>query len=68
MSWTREQLQRAFVRICEDSGYSMTAVDAAGFTAKFMGCSPMEIWIAMGSVQTMDRIADGSLKPIFKEA
>jgi hypothetical protein len=38
----------------------MSAVDAAIFTANVLNIAPLEVWIAIGSMDTMMQIANGS--------
>lgn len=59
MKYTRQQIQEAYIRVCMDSGFQMEYIEAAKFTAKLLGLHPIEIWIAMGYMDTMEEIAKG---------
>lgn len=56
---TREQVQRLFIRVCRDSGFGLDTAHAAAIAARAAGISPLEIWVAIGDLRTMDRIACG---------
>lgn len=55
----REEIQNLYIRTCRDSGWKMDYVDAAQLTARVIGIHPMEIWTAMGTLQTMHDVAKG---------
>ena len=57
---SREEKQQVFIRVCRDSGFRLEAVSAATLAATALRCSPLEIWTAVGSLDTMDAIANGS--------
>lgn len=61
----RATIQKVYVRVCQDSNYTMNSVDAARLAAQILKISPLEIWIAVGSIDMMDRVAAGSFKPKF---
>lgn len=65
--YSREQIQKLFVQICRDSNYQLDAATAAHLGAKVLGCSPLGFWIEIGTIDTMDRIANGSFKPVFRD-
>lgn len=58
-TYTREFIQNAYVRVCQDSGFQMDWLDAAGFTARLLGMSPVQIWTTFGSLDIMKQIARG---------
>lgn len=55
----RADIQKVYIRVCRDSGFKMDGVQAATLAAKVIGCSPLEIWLAMPSLNVMDQIAKG---------
>lgn len=64
----RELTQAVYMRVCRDSGFTLEATRAAHLAARILKCSPLDIWIAMGTLETMDRIANGThpaLTPVF---
>jgi hypothetical protein len=56
----REALQQAFIRICRDSGFQLDAERACALAAKVLGRSPLEIWMAMPSLDVMREVAAGT--------
>jgi hypothetical protein len=56
----RTEKQKFFIRVCRDSGFKLDAINAAGIAAQAIGCSPLQIWVAVGSLDTMDAIASGN--------
>jgi hypothetical protein len=56
---SREERQQAFIRVCRDSGFSLESSRAASLAAKVLGIHPLDIWVAIGDLATMDRIACG---------
>src|SRR5690606_21862357 len=56
---SRQQIQRLFIRVCRDSGFALETAHAAAIAARAAGISPIGIWIAIGALRTMDRIASG---------
>jgi len=57
---THNNIQEAFVRVCQDSGWKMSHIDAAIFTAKVLNIHPLEVWIAFSSLDAMAQIANHS--------
>lgn len=55
----RREMQQLFIRVCRDSGFRLDAVAAAQLAARASGCSPLDFWIAVGDLATMDAIASG---------
>ena len=55
----REQIQQLFIRVCRDSGFSLDWIDAASIAARAANISPLEIWIAFGTMQMMGQVARG---------
>ncbi len=60
----RYEKQMALYRVCSDSLFKMDAIYAAKFAAQLLNCSPMEILMAVGSMQNLERIANGTIKPV----
>lgn len=56
----REDLQAVFIRVCRDSGFRLDYARAAQLAAKVLGAHPMDIWIALPSLDVMQQIAEGS--------
>lgn len=56
----RKQIQDVFIRVCRDSGFKMEASAAAIFAAQLIQISPLEVWTAIGSMDTMRKIAQGT--------
>lgn len=55
----RKELQDLYIRTCRDSGFGLDSVQAATLVAQMIGCSPLEIWMAMPCLSVMDEIASG---------
>lgn len=55
----RKRIQEAFIRVCRDSGFGLESSRAANIAARVLGLHPLEVWIAIGDLSTMDRIASG---------
>lgn len=61
MSMTkRETLQQLFIRVCRDSGFTLEATRAASLAAKIANTHPLNVWMAMPDLSTMERIAAGA--------
>ncbi|MDQ0303843.1 hypothetical protein [Ancylobacter polymorphus] len=56
----RELRQKAFIRVCRDSGFQLEAHRAAIIAAGVIGCHPFEMASAFGSMTVMAQIADGT--------
>lgn len=56
----RKYIQDVFIRIAQDSGFTMTGTDVAIFAGKLLGCSPFTVYGAFGDMDTMNAIADGT--------
>jgi hypothetical protein len=52
-------IQELFIRVCRDSGFTLDAARAAGVAAIAFGCHPLEVWMAMPSLDVMNEIAAG---------
>lgn len=63
----RELTQDIFIRVCRDSGWRLDMYRAAALAAKVLGKHPMDIWIAMPDLQTLERIASGQ-HPVCERA
>lgn len=55
----RNLVQGIFIRVCRDSGWKLDMYRAAALAAKMLGKHPMDIWIAMPDLKTMERVASG---------
>lgn len=55
----RVAIQRFYIRVCKDSGFGLDSIRAATLTAQAFRCSPLEVWLAMPSLDVMDEIAAG---------
>lgn len=55
----RELLQELFVRVCRDSNFRLDHVRAAILTGQIANRAPLEVWIALGSTDLMERISTG---------
>jgi hypothetical protein len=47
-------IQELFIRVCRDSGFTLDAARAAGVAAIAFGCHPLEVWMAMPSLDVMN--------------
>lgn len=56
----------AFVRVCKDSGFRLGHLQAAQIAAGALRISALEVWIAVGTLDTMKQIAAGQ-HPVCKE-
>lgn len=63
----RLKIQRAYIRYCRDSRFTLDAVRAAIFTASVLRVHPLEVWLAMPCLDDMDRIAAGSHPSLANE-
>lgn len=54
-----ELLQTLYIRMCRDSHFGLKAASAATIVGSMLGISPLEVWIAMPSLDDMDRVASG---------
>ena len=59
MSARRKLIQDFFIGVCKGSGFQLDSTHAAALTAKATGCSPLEVWTSVGSLNAMDEIATG---------
>ena len=48
-----------YIRVCQDSGFGLDAVDAAVVAGRAVGIHPLEIWIAFSSLDVMRDVACG---------
>jgi len=55
----RKTITDLFIRTCKDSGFQLPYDQAAALTAGVLKISPMEVWVACGTLDTMQRIATG---------
>jgi hypothetical protein len=63
----RLKIQRAYIRYCRDSLFSLDAVNAAIFTAGALRVHPLEVWLAMPCFDDMERIASGNHPALTNE-
>lgn len=52
-------MQQAFIRVFRDSGYRIDAVRAAILVGMMLHCHPLQVWLAMPSLDVMNAIAAG---------
>jgi hypothetical protein len=55
----RQRIQNFYVRVCEDSRFKVDWLTAACLTASAFKIHPIQVWIAVGTVDTMEEIALG---------
>lgn len=60
MSVDRQTLQQIYVRVCRDSGFKLDMHRACALAAAAVGKHPLDIWIAMPSLDVMAAIAAGT--------
>jgi hypothetical protein len=60
MTEERNFRQKVFIRVCRDSGFKLEPSRAAQFAAQLIGIHPFEILNAIGCLNTMNQIADGT--------
>ena len=60
MNYSRGDIQRAYARVCEDSGYRIDFVAAGQFVAKLLNISYIDVRLALG-YDGMKDIASGRL-------
>lgn len=56
----RKLHQEIFLRVCKDSGFKMTATDAAIFAAEIIKSHALLVWAAFSDLGLMERLADGT--------
>lgn len=56
----KQKIRDVYIRVCRDSGFSMDSIKAATLTGVVVGCHPLEVWLAMPSLDVMDQIAAGN--------
>lgn len=59
MSERRKLIQDMYVRVCRDSGFQLSWEQATKLTAKVGGWHPLDVWMAMPSMDVMEEIAEG---------
>ena len=59
--WLRDRrlIQQIFIRLCRDSDFRLEPDQAAILTGQTCGYHPLEVWMAMGSIDVMERVASG---------
>lgn len=56
----RKTIQDSFIRIAQDSGFTMSSIDVAIFTGRLLGCSPFTVYEAFGDMDVMNAVANGT--------
>lgn len=59
MEEERKTRQQLFIRICRDSGWRLSAVEAAKLAGSVLNIHPFEVYAAFGDMQIMDKVASG---------
>ena len=62
----QKTIQAVFIRVCRDSGFTLDAAHAARLVAKTLVCHPLEVWLAMPSLDVMNEIAAGT-HPVLRQ-
>jgi hypothetical protein len=60
-------IQKAFIRVCRDSQFKIGAVNAACLVGMILNIHPLQVWLAMPSLDDMYRIA-ANAHPACKNA
>lgn len=55
----RKTVTDAYIRVCRDSGFSLPFDRAAALVGKMLNITPLEVWLAVGTIETMKRVASG---------
>ena len=56
----REEARQVFVRVCHDSGFRLSEIQAAQLTGRIVGAHPLQVWCAFPSLTVMAEIAAGT--------
>lgn len=56
----RKTITDLYVRVCRDSGHRIGWIQAAHLVAGILKISALQVWIAVGSLDAMQRVADGT--------
>lgn len=56
---TTKEIGDTYARICQDSRFRFSAVEAAHFVGKLLKIDALQVWIALG-LDNMERLADGT--------
>jgi len=56
----RELIQQIYIRVCRDSAFTLDLHRACALAAKIVGKHPLDIWMAMPSLDVMFGIAAGT--------
>ena len=59
MNYSKETIQSVYIRICEDSSFSIDATDVAHLVAGAMNISALQVWQSFSDIKTMFQIAKG---------
>ena len=55
----RKLIQEVFLRTARDSKYQMDPYEVAKFTGKLLSIHPLQVWTALGYMDTMISVAKG---------
>lgn len=56
----RETTRQLYIRICQDSGFTLPFHRAVKLTADVLGIHPIDVWASFPYMQHMEWIADGT--------
>jgi hypothetical protein len=59
MKTDRTLIQNTFIRVAQDSGFTMDAYRVADFTASLLKISALEVAFAFSSLNLMENVASG---------
>lgn len=62
-----ETIQQVYIRVCRDSGFKLDWIRATNLTASIVGKHPMDVWIAIGTIDVMEAIAQGEHPATLKK-
>ncbi len=57
-----------YVRVCRDGNFKLDAITAAHLVGRMMRTTPLSVWLALGSLDAMERIANGTHPAVRSEA
>ncbi len=57
-----------YVRVCRDGNFKLDAITAAHLVGRMMRTTPLSVWLALGSMDAMERIANGTHPAVRSEA
>lgn len=56
----RKTVTDLYIRVCRDSSFSLGVVRSAQVVGSILGLHPLQVWMAVGSLDAMERVANGS--------